>query len=209
MDEEEPCPKSPAVKKENSMKSFEQLVKENRSCRRFDNSCKLDRDTIENLVGLTRYCASAANNQPLKYAIATDAEKIPQICGCLGWAAYLKDWKGPVPEEQPTAFVAILSDPSISTKIWCDDGIAAQTILLGARDMGLAGCIFGMINAPKLKAIMNIPEELEVRLVLALGKPVETVRIVDMKDNDVKYFRDENQIHNVPKRPVSELILEP
>ncbi len=191
------------------MESFEELVKANRSCRRFDNSHKLDRDTVVNLVGLTRYCASAANNQPLKYAICTEPDKTSQIVGCLGWAGYLKDWKGPVPEEQPTAFVAILSDPSISTKIWCDDGIAAQTILLGARNMGLAGCIFGMFNAPKLKGLMNIPEAFEVRLVLALGKPVETVKIVDMKDKDVKYFRDENQIHYVPKRPVSELILAP
>ncbi|PID74878.1 MAG: nitroreductase [Desulfobacterales bacterium] len=191
------------------MNSFEDLVKKNRSCRRFDNSYKLDRDTVEKLVGLTRYCASAANNQPLKYAICTEPDKTRQICGCLGWAGYLKDWKGPVPEEQPTAFVAILSDPAIATKIWCDDGIAAQTILLGARNMDLAGCMFGMFNVSKLKNLMNIPEALEVRLVLALGKPVEVVKVVDMKDNDVKYFRDENQIHHVPKRPVSELILAP
>ncbi|WP_022667533.1 nitroreductase family protein [Desulfospira joergensenii] len=190
------------------MKSFKDLVRANRSCRRFDNSHRIDVKTVKELVGLARYCASGANNQPLKYIISTDEAKNKEIFSCLGWAAYLKDWKGPEEKERPAAYIVILGDHNISDRFWCDHGIAAQTILLGARDMGLAGCMFAAINIKKLKEFLNIEDHLEVKLVIALGKPVEVARIDDLgEDGDIRYFRDENQVHHVPKRSLEDLIL--
>ncbi len=190
-----------------TFEKFEKLVTINRSCRRFDNSQKIDADTVRNLLNLARNCASAANNQPLKYMFSTDAQKNQEIYSCLGWAAYLKDWKGPEEKEQPTAYIVIMGDHTISDKFWCDHGIAAQTILLGARSMGLAGCMFGAINIKKLKGFLSIPDHLDVKLVIALGKPVETICIDDVgEDGSIKYFRDEDQVHHVPKRKLNELI---
>ena len=51
-----------------------------------------------------------------------------------------------------------------------------------------------------------MPENLEPVLVLALGKPCEEVRIVDMENDDVKYYRDENQVHYVPKRSLDSIM---
>lgn len=188
--------------------AFSDLVKANRSCRRFDNSVKLAGQTLEELVDLARHTASAANKQPLKYIISADPVKNDEIFSCLGWAAYLKDWKGPVKEEQPTGYIVVMGDTSVADRFWCDHGIAAQTILLGARARGLGGCMFGAINIKKLKGYLNIGDHLEVKLVIALGKPVETARIDDLgEDGDIRYWRDENQIHHVPKRPLSDLIL--
>ncbi len=190
------------------MKPFKELVKENRSCRRFDHSHKIDPATVTDLVDLARYTASGANKQPLKYIISTGEEKNAQIFSCLSWAAYLTDWKGPEPEERPAAYIVIMGDHTIADNFWCDHGIAAQTMLLGARDMGLAGCMFAAINIKKLKGFLNIPDHLEVKLVIALGKPKEIVQIDDVKeDGDIKYFRDENQVHHVPKRQLEDLIV--
>jgi nitroreductase len=189
------------------MKSFRELVKENRSCRRFDNGYTLETQTLEGLVDLARMCASAANKQPLKYILSTDPEKNQEIFSCLGWAAYLTDWKGPVEAERPSGYIVILADHHIADKFWCDHGIAAQTILLGARDQGLAGCMFGAINMKKIKAALAIEDHLEVKLVIALGKPVEKIQIDPVRaDGDIRYFRDENQVHHVPKRSLSDLI---
>jgi len=187
--------------------SFKNLVKENRSCRRFDNAHKIDKQTLRGLVDLARKCASAANMQPLKYVICRDETKNEEIFSCLGWAAYLKDWKGPVKEERPSAYIVILGDHNISDKFWCDHGIASQTMLLGARSMGLGGCMFGAINIKKLKAALNIKDHLEPKLVLALGKPIEKIQIDKLdKDGDIKYWRDENGVHHVPKRNLDDII---
>ncbi|MDX9962591.1 nitroreductase family protein [Desulfobacter postgatei] len=190
------------------MDNFKELVKSNRSCRRFDNAFALDTQTLTDLVELARYTASGANNQPLKYIISSSREQNDKIFSCLTWAAYLKEWKGPEPAEQPTGYIVILGDTTISNNFWCDHGIAAQTILLGARARGLAGCIFAAINIKKLKSLLAIDDHLEVKLVIALGKPVEKACIDDVGDDgDIRYFRDENQVHHVPKRKLEDLIL--
>lgn len=189
------------------MDNFKDLVKSNRSCRRFDNSFSLDTQTLTDLVELARYTASGANNQPLKYIISSSREQNDKIFSCLTWAAYLKEWKGPEPSEQPTGYIVILGDTTIANNFWCDHGIAAQTMLLGARAKGLAGCMFAAINIKKLKELLGIGDQLEVKLVIALGKPVEEACIDDVEPGgDIRYFRDENQVHHVPKRKLDELI---
>lgn len=188
--------------------TFRTLVTENRSCRRFDHSYQMNETMLKDLVDLARQTASAANMQPLKYIICRDRAKNNEIFSSLGWAAYLKDWPGPVPEEQPSGYIVIMGDTRVAKKFWCDHGIAAQTILLGARAKGLAGCMFAAINMKKLKAALNIEEHFEIKLVIALGKPVETAQIDEIdSDGDIKYFRDKNQIHHVPKRKLDDIIV--
>jgi nitroreductase len=190
-----------------SFEDFKSLVKENRSCRRFDHTVKISMDELFDLMDLARHCASAGNNQPLKYVLSTSEPTNQAIFDCLGWAAYLKDWPGPAPSERPTAYIVICGDHTISDKFWCDHGIAAQTLLLGARARSLAGCMFGAINIKKLKSVLDIPDHLEVKLVVALGKPVEKAAIDEVgPDGSIKYFRDENQVHHVPKRSLDTLV---
>ncbi len=190
------------------MQHFRDLVISNRSCRRFDGSAALPEGTLEGLVDLARHTASAANKQPLKYVLSTDPQKNKEIFDCLGWAAYLTDWKGPEEAERPTGYIVILGDTRVADKFWCDHGIAAQTMLLGARAQGLGGCMFAAINIKKLKAALNLGDHLEVKLVVAIGKPVETVQVDDLgPDGDIKYWRDDAKVHHVPKRKLEDLIL--
>ena len=187
-----------------------ELVKANRSCRRFDqfSDHKIDNNTLKKLVDLGRCSASAANFQPLKYMISTDGKKNEEIFSCLAWAAYLKDWDGPEEGEKPSAYIVIMGDNTITKNFRCDHGIAAQSILLGAREMGFAGCMLAAINHKKLRNYLNIESHLEILLVIALGTPKEEVRLEDLKPGgNIKYWRDKKNIHHVPKRSLGEIIL--
>jgi nitroreductase len=190
------------------MNNFRDLVIKNRSYRRFDESHTISRETLVELVSLARCTASAANRQPLKYILSTDPEMNARIFSCLAWAAYLKDWDGPAPGERPSAYIVILLDELIAKNCLCDDGIAAQTILLGAVEKGIGGCMIASIQREKLGLELEIPDHFEIRLVLALGEPAERVELEDLgPEGDIRYWRDEEDIHHVPKRKVEELIL--
>jgi nitroreductase len=190
------------------MNSFRDLVIKNRSYRRFDESHTISRETLVELVSLARCTASAANRQPLKYILSSEPEMNARIFSCLAWAAYLKDWDGPAPGERPSAYIVILLDETIAKNCLCDDGIAAQTILLGAVEKGIGGCMIASIQREKLGLELEIPDHFEIRLVLALGEPAERVELEDLgPEGDIRYWRDEEDIHHVPKRKVEELIL--
>ncbi|NLH41475.1 MAG: nitroreductase family protein [Planctomycetes bacterium] len=184
------------------------LIISNRSCRRFHENFAVERKTLEELVELARYSASAANLQPLKYILSCEPDRNAQIFANVAWAGYLKDWPGPAEGERPTAYIVVLGDTEINTTFGCDHGIAAQSILLGARDRGLAGCMIGLIKREELRKALQIPPRYEILLVLAIGKPKEEI-VVDTvgPDGSIKYWRESNGVHHVPKRSLSELIL--
>jgi len=186
---------------------FKDLVKNNRSYRRFNEQFIIERDTLVDLIGLARYAASGRNAQPLKYFLSSTPEQNEQIFPTLAWAGYLKEWPGPEKGERPSAYIIVLLDHTISDTFLCDDGIAMQNMLLGAVEKGLGGCILRSINKPLLSSILNLPGHLEIVDVVALGKPIETVVITNVKeDGDIKYYRDANGVHYVPKRSVDDLI---
>ncbi|MBF0258222.1 MAG: nitroreductase family protein [Desulfamplus sp.] len=184
------------------------LIKQNRSFRRFDQSVKVEPDTLKSLVDLARCSASAANLQPLKYILSVDAATNERIFSCLAWAAYLKDWNGPEEGEKPTAYIVIMGDKSITDNFRCDHGIAAQSILLGASEIGLGGCMIASIHQRNLRACLNIDPNHEVLLVIAIGKPVEKVVLEEVaSDGNIRYWRDSNGVHHVPKRSLDEIIV--
>ena len=184
------------------------LVMSNRSFRRFDEEITIERRTLEELIDLARLSASAANLQPLKYTISCGREKNALIFPHLAWAVYLEDWPGPAEGERPTAYIIMLGDTQISKTFGCDHGIAAQSILLGAAEKGLGGCMIVSVQREQLRKALNIPSQYEILLVLALGKPKETVEIETVgTDNSIKYWRDSNGVHHVPKRPIEQIII--
>ena len=187
---------------------IEELVKGNRSYRRFHQEIAVSLETLKGLVNLARMSASAANLQPLKYSLSCEPEKNAAIFSCLAWAGYLKDWPGPVEGERPTAYITVLLDRQIAKDAGCDHGIAAQSILLGARAQGLGGCILGSIQRDRLRELLKIPPSLDILLVIALGRPQETVVLEEVgSDGGIKYWRDEHEVHHVPKRRLEDIII--
>ncbi len=184
------------------------LILRNRSYRRFHQYEPVATDTLKGFVNLARLSPSAANLQELKYILSNDAEYNKMIFSCLAWAGYLKDWHGPSEGERPSAYIVILGDTTIGTKHAVNPGIAAQSILLGATEKGLGGCIFGSIDREALRSKLSIDPQFEILLVIALGRPLEEVVIEEVgTDNNIKYWRDDQQKHHVPKRKLVDIIL--
>ena len=187
---------------------FADLVKKSRSYRRFYQDVPIEEKTLKELVGLTRYCPSAANLQPLKYSLSFEPEKNALIFRHLAWAGYLKDWQGPAEGERPTAYIVVLGDTTVAKSFGCDHGITCQTILLGAVEKGLGGCMIGSVKRKELREALDIPGHLEILLTIALGKPKEVVQIETVApDGDIKYWRDSKGIHHVPKRSLDAIIV--
>jgi len=184
------------------------LILKNRSYRRFYQEVTIELGTLRELIDLARLSASALNLQPLKYMLSCDAEKNALIFQHLAWAGYLKDWPGPGEGERPSAYIIILGDTEISQGFGCDYGITAQSILLGATEKGLGGCMIASVQREKLSKALGISPRYKILLVLALGKPKETVVIETVKPGgDIKYWRDSQDIHHVPKRALDDIII--
>lgn len=184
------------------------LILKNRSYRRFDESARLTGEELASFVDLARLSPSSRNVQPLKYVLSWEKERNGKIFPCLAWAGYLKEWPGPDAGERPSAYIIMLGDTAITTGFSIDPGICAQSILLGATEKGYGGCIIGTVKKEELKNSLGIPAHLDILFVIALGKPVEVVKLEDLPEGgDIKYWRDDQKVHHVHKRALEEVIV--
>lgn len=186
---------------------LKELIKKNRSYRRFYQDHEISKNELLELVDLARLSPSAANLQPLKFMLSANKKTNDLIFANTLWAGYLKDWDGPVEGERPSAYIIILADTRSVRPSDHDAAIACQSILLGAVEKGYGGCIIGAVKRTEISKLINIPDNYKISLIVALGKPKEEVVIDQVKENDIKYWRDENQVHHVPKRSLDSLII--
>jgi nitroreductase len=182
------------------------LISKTRSFRRFVEDEPIAMETLRYLVDLARLGGSARNLQPLKYVLVNTPALKAKIFPHLGWAGYLKEWTGPQEGERPAAYIVCLLDTRLSKEADCDLGIATQNLLLGAAEKGLGGCRIASL-APGLRDVFDLDDHLQVLQVIALGRPAEAVFLNEQgPGEDIKYWRDTDQIHHVPKRPLQEII---
>jgi nitroreductase len=187
--------------------NLKELILKSRSYRRFDESVRIDNKTIESFIDLARLSPSGANKQPLKYLYFNTPEDCAKIFPYLAWAGYLTDWPGPKEGERPSAYILIAGDKSVSELFGVDHGIASQSILLGVTEAGFGGCIIGSIKRNELSNELSLPDNFDILLILAIGKPIETVVLEEVKDSNIKYWRDNKKVHHVPKRSLNELLI--
>ncbi|MDE6681940.1 MAG: nitroreductase family protein [Muribaculaceae bacterium] len=189
---------------------LKELLRSNRSYRRFDESRKIDYSLLEAMVELTRYCASGRNLQPLRYRIVSTEEECRRVFPALKWAGYYQDWDGPEEGERPVAYLVQCLDTELTANCLCDDGLQLEAITLGASALGIHGTIIKAFNAEEVKNALALPDRYKPLYILSLGYPAETVLIEDTDGTtgaDIRYHRDEEQRHIVPKRPLKELII--
>ena len=190
------------------MGSFKELIIQNRSYRRFDASKAINKDELYDMIDTARLTASAANLQPLRYKIVNDKEGSVKVFSTLKWAGYLPEWDGPSESEQPAAYIILLFETALK-KFAFDEGIAAHTITLSAAEKGYGCCILLNCNSKKLFSLLNIDDaKYTFSSVIAIGVPAENIILEEVKDGDIKYYRDNQGTHHVPKRPLSEVIIE-
>lgn len=187
------------------------LVEKSRSWRGYDESRKVSREELVSLVECARLTPSSINMQPLKYYLACDEETVGKIQPLTGWARALPQIQLPHPGKRPTAFIVICQDLALNKatdRFQKDIGIVAQTMLLAATEMGLGGIMIGNFNPDKVREALSLPETVRPMLILAIGKPDETIVLTDVgADGRVNYYRDENDVHYVPKRRLEDLLL--
>lgn len=180
--------------------------KENRSYRRFHQQTPIPQEHLLSMVEAARYSPSSRNVQPIKYFISNNRQINQQLFPSLAWAGNLNDWDGPQEGERPSAYIILLHDKDISASYSCDNGIFAQSILLRAVELGWGGCMIASIKKAEIITTLNLPGNLDPILVIALGKPKENVVVDLATDGNIKYWRDANGTHHVPKRGMEELI---
>ena len=187
------------------------LIAATRTVRRFQEDRSVSRNTLLELVDLARMGGSARNGQPLKYQIITENSLRAALFPLLGWAGYLPDWKGPAPGERPPAYVLCLLErkwlKGPESEAHFDLGIASQNLLLGAAALGIFGCRIGSFSS-KIHDVVDLDPGCKVLLVLALGYPAEQVVLEEVgADGDVRYWRDTEQVHHVPKRRLADILV--
>ena len=188
--------------------NLKNIIEKNRSYRKFDNSRRITSEEFSALINNATQVASAANLQNLRYVISNSKRMNDEVFRCLNWAGYLAEWSGPIEDERPSGYIIMFIKSSLERYSHFDAGIAAQTITLSATEMGLGACLIASLNKPLLSNILEIPEEdYSILLCIALGKPIEQVTIEPVIDNKIQYWRDEQNIHHVPKRQQDEVIL--
>ena len=187
------------------------LIKANRSYRGYDHSRAVTRDELLKMVEAARLCPSSVNVQPLKYFLAYTPEVVSVIQSETKWAKGLPELALPHPGKEPTAFIVICQDAGINanlSRFQRDVGIVAQTMLLTAVEMGLGGCMIGNFNAGSVHDVLGLDEEIKPLLIVAIGKPDETILLTDVVDGKTGYYRDEQDRHYVPKRALSDIVIE-
>lgn len=188
---------------------LKELILKNRTYRRFYQEEKVSKETLKEVIELARLTSYGGNRQALRYVLSAEEKVNGLIFKNLKWAEYLSDWSGPQEGEKPSAYIVMLLDKRITKNCLWNHGLAAQSILLGLTEKGLGACQFNNILRAPLATCLNLPDDYEILMVIALGKPKESVIIDDMDDNgDVKYWRDGQGVHHVPKRKLDDLIIE-
>lgn len=186
------------------------LVKKSRSYRIFDEGYKLNREDLVDLIDLARFSPCGKNGQYLRFIPICKEDTLKEIYPHLSWAAYLKDWNGPVEGQRPTGIILIVSksgsltDPILS----CDMGIVSQSIMLGTVEKKLGGCMIRALNRKKIMEILNLSDEYIIHVALAIGKPNQDVIIEDIREGDnIKYWMNKDKNHHVPKIILDDLII--
>ncbi len=187
------------------------FVKRNRSYRGYDESRRVTEEELREMVDCARLSASSVNMQPLKYYLAWEKEEVDRIQALTAWARGLPEMTLPHEGMHPTAFIVICQDKSIQeslARFQKDVGIAAQTILLAAVEMGLGGCMIGNFGADSVQQELGLSENLAPLLIVAIGKPAEKIVLTEVGEGEsVAYYRDENDVHYVPKRRLEDIII--
>ncbi|MFW6063996.1 MAG: nitroreductase family protein [Candidatus Natronoplasma sp.] len=173
-----------------------EAIKKRRSIRRYEDK-EVPKSVLKKCVNAARLSPSGANIQPLKFITVTD--RLDAVFEHTNWAGYL-DWSPPK-KEMPRAYVAITKETDRGLET--DAGIAAHSICLTALNEGIGSCILGALDKEKLEEILPIPDDHELKLMVALGYPAEDPEVVESEET-VEYYHDGGEL-NVPKRPLNEV----
>lgn len=183
--------------------SLESLLKRNRSYRGYDASRVVTEADLKKLLEVVPWVGSGMNAQPLRFKLVTGASAA-LVHPLVKLGAALPEEHLPHIGEEPSAYIVVCSTAPENRVVDMDLGIAAQSILLRAVELGLGGIFILNFKASELAAALQLP--LEPLAVIGLGKPSERIFLKPVKaGSDLNYYRKDGA-HFVPKLQVEDLL---
>ena len=184
--------------------TLRRLLQHNRSYRGYDNTFVVRQDQLRRIIEVATLCPSARNQQVLRFRPVLKDES-DKVLSHIRLGGALPELHLPFPGSEPNAFVVICSTVEESKYVDMDLGIVAQSMLLQATEIGLGGICIGAFDHEPIKEALNLAYE--PLLVLAIGRPKESIELVECHEGDsLSYYRN-NDIHYVPKLSLDDLIL--
>ncbi|WP_273523634.1 nitroreductase family protein [Mailhella massiliensis] len=188
--------------------NLKELITSARTCRRFKGEKRLSSDILAELADHARLSASARNMQVIRFVTVADPDTCEALNRLVVMGGALTPQQRARENQHPGGFIVIAGPKDMDDFALMDVGIAAQSINLAACEAGLACCMIGAVKKDEAAALLGLPEDLQVRLVLALGVADEVRRIVPRRsDGKLTYYRDENDEHCVPKITLEEAVI--
>lgn len=187
---------------------LKELVTKARTCRRFKGSEPLSTEKLTELIDFARLSASARNAQILRFVTVTDAENRATMDKLVVLGGALTPEQRATDAQRPGGYIVICGPEKMDDFATMDVGIAAQSINLAACEAGLRTCMIGAVKKDEAAELLGLPADLKVKLVLALGVSDEEVRLVSRReDGKLIYYRDDNDVHCVPKITLDEAVI--
>ena len=194
--------KRPVIKRNHL--SLDTLLHRNRSYRGYDPSRVVTREELMKMVESTTMVPSGKNQQTLRYRLVT-ADESDKVLSLIRLGAALPELHLPFPGTEPRAFLVICSTIPENPVLDIDLGIAAQSLLLKAVEMGLNGIIIRAFDPGKMQAALGL--ELVPLLVIAIGKGAENIYLKPVETGEsLSYYRKDG-VHFVPKLKAEDLII--
>ena len=184
--------------------SLDTLLHRNRSYRGYDPSRTVTRDELLKLVEVTTLVPSGMNRQALRYRLVTE-EDSDKVLPLIRLGGALPELHLPLPGTEPRAFLVICSTVPESPVIDIDLGIAAQSLLLKAVEMGLNGIIIRAFDPVKLQEALGL--ELLPLLVVAIGKGAENIYLKPVEAGESLTYYRKDGVHFVPKLKAEDLLI--
>lgn len=194
--------KRPVIKR--SAPSLDSLLKKNRSWRGYNPVRAVTKEELKQLINATTFAASGMNRQRLRYRLVT-SDEAAKVLPHITLGAALPEEHLPHPGSEPEAFIVVCATEPENKIIDIDLGIAAQTMLLKATEMGLGGIFILNFRAAAIHQELGLPSQ--PLAVIAIGKPAEKIFLLPVEAGaDLNYYRRDG-IHYVPKLKVEDLLI--
>ena len=185
--------------------TLDELLLRSRSHRGYLKDYVVKTDELERIVAVSSKLPSGCNQQVLRYRLVTRDSGADRVLPLIRMGAALPELHLPHPGTEPEAFIVICSTVAESKLVDIDLGIAAQSMMLKAAEMGLNGLIIGAFNRNALQEALALP--LEPLLILAIGKGTDKIELTPITpDQSRAYYRKEG-IHYVPKLQLKDLLI--
>jgi len=187
------------------MMDIEEAIRKRRTIRRFKQD-PIPSEILKKLIDYARIAPAGSNIQAVEYVIVESSAMREKMFPLVKWASSLPaDQRTPESGREPTAYIIVIINTDIKKSYYdYDIGAAVENILLGAVNFGLGCCWMANIKGNKIRNLLEIPPNYEIKHVISLGYPDET-SVMEPYEDSFKYWKKGNEMH-VPKRKLDDII---